>query len=420
MMPSGEQRILYISGTLPNRSETFVYREIFAMRALGVDVLTASVHEPGIGLGNAMLDRLSASTIRIYSAGPARLVLDAAAAALRDPIAACSTLAMAIKDAATATDIEGVGRLKVLVQATAGIALAHRIRRLGITHIHAHMAHVPTTIAMYAARQLGITFSFTGHANDLFPNRSLLAEKLRRSAFTACISRWHREFYKAISPRDDAEYPVIRCGVDTASVPVAPTRHSPGLRILSVGRLVPKKGFDILLDAVGLIAQKGDIDISVTIAGGGPEEGRLKAQAAGLPPSAHVTFCGETDNDRVMELMGQCELFVLPLRVTASGDRDGIPVVLIEAMAKGRCVVSGDLITIRELIDHGRSGFLVPTEDAGALACVLEQVAMQPATIEEMGRAARAKIESEFDTTANAKALLEAMRRAMRIAVDDP
>ncbi len=409
-MPSANRRILYIAGTLPARSETFVYREIFAIRALGVDAMTASVHEPARGLGSAVLEGLSDSTVRIYSAGIPRLLLDAAAAILRDPVASCGTLAMACMDAARATDIRGTQRLKVLAQAAAGLALANRIRGLNIAHIHAHMAHVPTTIAMYAARRLGISFSFTGHANDIFPNRSLLREKLRRSSFTACISKWHRDLYNSICPREDAEYPIIHCGVDCRTVAFEPIRSVGGLRILSVGRLVPKKGFDVLLEAAGKLATRRGVEMSVTIAGGGPEETALRAQAARLPPSAHVEFLGELDNGEVMELMGRCEVFALPIRIMPSGDRDGIPVVLMEAMAKGRCVISGDLVTIRELIDHGRSGFLVPIGDAEALAGLIERLAADPSLIVRMGAAARKKIEAEFDTGANAASLLAAMR----------
>lgn len=410
-MPMGLKPVLYIANVLPGKSETFVYREIFALRSLGITVLTASVHEPDRDLGSSVLDALSDSAIKIYSSGVSRLLRDAMAEFACRPLRTISTYALACADAIRASDVKGLRRVKILAQAIAAIGLARRVRSLGVAHIHAHMAHVPTTIAMYAARQLGVPFSFTGHANDLFPSRSLLKEKLRRSAFTACISNWHRDFYESIYKKNDCDYPIVRCGVDTRTVAPIPRRTSRQVKVLGVGRLVSKKGFDILIRAAGMIAERRSADLEVSIVGSGPEEAGLRGLIAALPSSARVVLLGEKRNEEVMSLMGECDIFVLPMRIASTGDRDGIPVVLMEAMAKGRCVVSGDMSTIRELVDDGRSGYLFPMEDERTLAGILERLAASPELMESSGKEARRKIEAEFDTTTNARILLAAMNR---------
>ncbi len=401
--------VLYLSGTLPTRSETFVYREIFALRELDARIETASVHTPGRGLGDPRLHELAVETTAIYARGPLGIGSDAVAATLRKPFRSVATLALAIADAAFSKDVRGRRRLKVLWQCVAAMSLAHRVRDREIGHVHAHMAHVPTTIGMYASRQLGVGFSFTGHANDLFPNRTLLAEKLRRAVWVNCISDWHRSFYQSIVPRAERDYPIVRCGVDTRSVRPVNTPRGAVLEVLGVGRLVEKKGFDALIVAAGRIAAEGGPAIRVRIAGSGPEEPRLRTLVDSLPPGARVELLGDTPNDRVLELMTSCDVFVLPCRVANSGDRDGIPVVLMEAMALGRCVVSGNLETIRELIEDKRSGLMVSPGDPEEVAHALRSLANDRGLVENLGRCGRERVESEFDVTLNAKRILLAM-----------
>jgi len=405
-----EPKILYISGTLPVRSETFVYREILALRDLGLDVATASVHQSAMDLDDGPLAQMARTTTQLYATGPVSLAKDAMIEFFTHPVKSAMTIMHCKIDAFLSADITMSRRPKVLWQGLAGMALARRVRKLGISHIHAHMAHVPTTIAMYAAMQLDIPFSFTGHANDIFPNRTLLKEKLKRASFVNCISHWHRAFYNSIAKRPDADYPVVRCGVDTNAYDATPAPRGEHLEVLSVGRLVEKKGFDVLIKAVGEIAKSNGPKIRVTIAGGGPEEAQLQQLVADLPENAEVVLLGDTNNDRVMELMTQADVFALPCRVADSGDRDGIPVVLMEAMARGRCVISGDLETIRELIKDGESGLMIPPGDQPSLERVLVELAKDRDRVDRMGRAARVRIEEEFDLTLNANRIERALK----------
>jgi len=402
--------VLYMSGALPVRSETFVYREICALRDLGIRIETASVHKPMAGLDDGVLYAMAKSSIEIYSLGAGALVRDALVECFVHPLRSVMTMTRCKLDAIFSSDITLSRRPKVVWQGMAGLALARRARSKGIMHIHAHMAHVPTTIGMYAAKQLGVSFSFTGHANDIFPNRTMLKEKLERSVFANCISYWHRAFFQDIVAKDDSCYPIVRCGVDTREYEPTQAPRGEQLQVLGVGRLVEKKGFDVLIKAAGEIAAAGGPPMRITIAGGGPDEEELAALVRSLPPTCEVVLLGDTDNDRVMELMTQVDVFALPCRVAKSGDRDGIPVVLMEAMARGRCVISGDIETIRELVEDGISGVMIPPGDQKTLEKVLVELANNRDRVDELGRAARRKMEDEFDLALNAKRIYAALK----------
>ena len=400
--------VLYLASALPALSETFVWRELLGLRARGWTVHAASVHAPQRDLAAAELRTLAAEALPIYGAGTAALLMAAAAELTTRPLCTLRTLLLAATDVLRATDAPWRRRLKGPWQALAGVALARRARPLGIAHIHAHMAHVPTSIAMYAAHQLGVPFSFTGHANDLFQQRSLLRAKLRRSRFVACISHWHRAFCSSIAALPDERLPIVRCGVAVPPLPAsrpAPTRP----RILAVGRLVPKKGFDVLIRAIGQLIASGRA-ASCDIIGGGPQHGELAALVAELGLGEHVNLLGPREHADVRAALTTADVFVLPCRVDPTGDRDGIPVVLMEAMAAGVPVVSGDLPAIRELIQDGRTGRLVPGDDAQALATTLAELLNDAAQRAHLRAGAHAWVAEEFSFDVNLERLEVALR----------
>lgn len=399
--------ICYIGSSLPKRSETFVYRELFGLRQAGYEVAAATVHAPDSGLGEDRLDILAAEAVGIYGPGVFPLVLDSLGACIAYPKQVLWTLGRALVDMAVELGRKGpAAALRVGVQYLAACALAQRLRCRGIVHIHAHMAHVPTTIAMYAASVLGCSFSFTGHAADLFRDRSLLPEKLRRASFVCCISLWHREFYSGMVERSDVEYPVVRCGVDAETSASAGDRV-PGtsFRIVSIGRLVPKKGFDLLIEAAEYLSRSG-LAVSVLIAGDGPEEQRLQQRALESPIAADICFAGSVDNCAVPAILASADCFVLACRTSDDGDRDGIPVVLMEAMAAGIPVVSGDLPSIRELISDGVSGLLVRPENTANLAGAIRHIADDTEFAQSLARNGILRVQSEFSAAINIQRLV--------------
>jgi colanic acid/amylovoran biosynthesis glycosyltransferase len=380
--------IAYIAGQFPLRSETFVWREVRELRRRGWTVHTFGLYAPDEETPAELRD-LRESTQVVYS-GPRG---DRWRGMLGHPIAA---LRAAFDSVLPSEPLSARGRAKLVVQASVGAELGQHLRQLGVRHIHAHFAHAPTSVAMYAARAAGIPFSFTGHANDLFQRRQLLRKKLRRAAFVSCISQWHRDLYRVMVDRADESYPVIRCGVDIDSFePTAPTAVHTRPHVVAVCRLVEKKGIDLLLRAVARLRQFRT-DLDVTIAGDGPLRSKLEAMSRELSLGERVKFLGAIDASDVRKLLETADLLALPCRVDSRGDRDGIPVVLMEAMACGLPVISGDLPAIRELVRDGENGFLVKPDDVDALASALSELSADLPRARQMGQAGRRHVVDVF------------------------
>ena len=401
--------IAFIAGTFPAVSETFVYREIHGLRQRGWNAWAVSLHdsadvvEPG-------LEEFRRGRLIVYDSGWQKTILAAGRELVEHPLRTFRTLFIAAADAVSPGEpMHWKVRFKILGQAVAGIGLAGKLREIGARHLHSHFAHAPTTVGMYAAIQLGVPFSFTGHANDLFQRRELLKRKLERAAFVACISHWHREMYRNIAPADDTVYGIVRCGVDVNSWNPSPPIAASGLHLLTVGRLVEKKGTDSLIRAIA-----GHPDWILTIAGDGPERSNLQRLAEQCNAADRIEFLGTISNQKVRELLKSCDVFVLPCRRDSAGDQDGIPVVLMEAMACGVPVISGDLPTIRELITNGTSGLLVgDAADPVALAEAIQKLADEPSLRAKLATAARADVEIEFALDANVTRLERLLERSI-------
>ena len=284
-------------------------------------------------------------------------------------------------------------RAKHVAQAAMGLAAGARLRGSGIRAVHAHMANAPATVALYMARALGVPFSFTGHAADLFVKRTGLAFKLRQADFVACISHWHSAFYAEIAGIAPERRRLVRCAV------AIPQHSLPGRReIVTVARLVEKKGVDLLIDAFASAALAG---WTLRILGDGPRRGALEARVAALGLRGRVRFEGARPHAECLAAIASAGLFVLPCRTASNSDRDGIPVALMEAMAAGRAVIAGDLPTIRELVADETTGLLAPPDDAAALAARIVRLAGDAALRDRLGAAARAFVADEFSDPVN-------------------
>jgi glycosyltransferase involved in cell wall biosynthesis len=404
--------IAYIAASFPARSETFVYREVRGLRALGWDVRTVSLNDPK-ERGLPDFADLESGTTYVYGAGRGTTIGAAVAESTTHPIRSTGTMLRAIGDAIQPGESMSAGaRAKLIAQAFVALGVARRLRRGGVQHLHCHFAHAPATVGMYAARQLGVPFSFTGHANDLFQRRALLARKLERAAFVACISEWHRELYRSIAPRRSDRYQVVRCGVDVNAWTPKPdagremATNEP-VRVLTVCRLVEKKGVDTLIRGLAEFGRRSSRPWHLTVAGDGPERAKLEALAAELRCANSISFLGAVDNERVRGMLAQADLFALPCREDRSGDRDGIPVVLMEAMACGVPVVSGDLPAIRELVRPDETGVLVDGTKPAQLATEVDRLVGAPETREILARNARERVSREFSMSSNLERLIQ-------------
>jgi glycosyltransferase involved in cell wall biosynthesis len=399
--------IAYIAGSFPMRSETFVYREVRELRRRGWKVQTVSLHHPNERDLPEFAD-LEASNLIVYAA-PHRSMMRAAIAEFAShPLRAARTLLTGIADAiAPGERTSLVTRVKLIGQAMAGMSVARRLRLSDVRHIHCHFAHAPTSVGMYAAMHLGLPFSFTGHANDLFQRRALLKKKLNRAAFVACISQWHHEFYKcAGSAAPDSHLVVIRCGVPVedwlpADRPVRRVLPADPIQVLTVCRLVEKKGVDTLLRGLQQFQARTGQSWRLTIGGDGPDAQKLKDLATELGVSGSCLFLGAVRNDRVRELLGQSDYFALACHTDSRGDRDGIPVVLMEAMACGVPVISGDLPAIRELIIPGESGLLIDGNRPCELTDAIDRLERDESLRVHLAEGGRARVQAEFSLQEN-------------------
>lgn len=381
-----EPKLLYIGRSLPCRTETFVYNEIIQLQRLGIEVETLSVHAPQRDLGNAALDSMADHALTIYPQGSVGIFWRFLKEMAAHPLQTLRTLGRSLS--------KGV---KVTVQTVAALSIAEKVREKKIGHIHSHMAHVPTTIAWVLGSHLGIPFSFTGHAADLFRDQVLLEEKLRECAFCVCISSWHRRFYQKIVPMPDHRLPVIRCGVDLSGIePARPENGS----ILAVGRLVPKKGFRYLLDALSVLREMEEVFHCIII-GDGPEKNALLAQIKELGLEDYVELKGALPHAEIMGMLRKAQLFVLPCVVGRDGDRDGIPLVLMEAMAHSVPVVAGDLPTIRELIDDQKSGLLIDPRKSSRFAKVIKGILDDESLRKKLSEKGFKRVSEAFDLKEN-------------------
>lgn len=408
-------KVMYVAAMLPKRSETFVYRELLGLRDAGWDVSALSVRPPERNLGTDALEDLASEAEVLYR-GLGEVLAAAATEVVRHPRSTLRTLGLAGKLALGRDDISGLRRAKLLWQALGVLGVAAAARRHDVEHVHAHMAHVPASIAMLLASQLQVPFSFTGHAVDIFSQRTLLRTKLKRAAFCACISQWHQRFYQELLAEtgDEVEehrLPVVRCGVDVSEFSPPASRPPGPLRIVTVGRLIEKKGFDLLLHA--LAKQPADVPgFECTIMGGGEEATALESLRDALKLQGRVTFTGAVPNHEVRERLQAADLFVLPCRIAKSGDRDGIPVVLMEAMASGVPVIAGDIPSIRELVHHDESGLLVAPESVTELSSAITRMLRGDEVRDRLARGGRARVVEEFDLALNVGRIAASIARA--------
>jgi glycosyltransferase involved in cell wall biosynthesis len=252
-------------------------------------------------------------------------------------------------------------------------------------------------VGRLVARSLLVTHSASAHARDVFAPDFRVAGLCRgASVVLACSEHLRAELERVTTKRDSEKIHVCRHGVDLSVLSPTPRRRIEApLRILSVGRLVPKKGIDVLLEALARLKQRG-VAFACRIAGDGPERERLLRRARGLPPGS-VEFLGFQSFADMKDLYAWADVFALPCRVASDGDRDGVPNAILEAMASGVPVVASDAGGVSEVLTHKETGWLVPPNDPAALASALEEAGSEEELRSHLARGARAEVETRFD-----------------------
>jgi glycosyltransferase involved in cell wall biosynthesis len=297
--------------------------------------------------------------------------------------------------------------LKEFLQAA---MIADRVLRdVEVRHLHAHFCHGATTVAWLASLMTGLPFSFTAHAKDIYCESlnpaGLLRRKMRAARFVVTCTDANREHLLKIEPSArvhcvyhglNAEFTELLGATDGAARPTK-TEGGRRLRALGVGRLVEKKGFDVMVEACGILRRR-EVPFEAVIVGEHGEhepEIRRRIDALGLQDS--VRLAGPMEQTKLFEEYRSAGVFCLPCRVLDNGDRDGIPNVLMEAMACGLPVVTTPVSGIPEIISDGFNGRLVPPDDPAALADALQRIDADGRLAESLSNEARATVRERFD-----------------------
>ncbi|MGM0585556.1 MAG: glycosyltransferase [Pseudomonadota bacterium] len=269
----------------------------------------------------------------------------------------------------------------------------------GTRFLYVHFLHTPGSVARYAALIRGLGWGASAHAKDIWttPDREI-REKLAEAAFCATCTASGADHLRALAP-DPSRVDLVYHGLDLSRFPEPPERRPrPGpLRLLSVGRLVAKKGYPDLLDALARLPD--DLDWRLRHIGGGPLKDDLARKADSLGIADRIAWLGKRDQTEVVAEMRAADLFVLAARIAPDGDRDGLPNVLMEAASQELPVLATAVSAIPEFIEDGVHGALVPPGNPAALAARLQALAQDPEARRRMAEAAHARLRAEFGMT---------------------
>lgn len=294
------------------------------------------------------------------------------------------------------------------------VLLALEIKKRGIQHLHAHFGTQATTVARQAAIFADITYTFTAHAKDIYfqyEESTELGQKMRDASATVTVSDYNLAYLRE-QYGDDAKSAVrIYNGMDLRKFPYQPFTQN-NRHILSVGRLVAKKGFSVLLDALAILKQR-EVSMHCTLVGDGGLRGQLLEQIERLNIQDVVDMVGPMPQPEIIKFMKSANMMIAPSVISEDGDRDGLPTVLLESMALGTPVISTQVAGIPELVQDGVTGLCVPPNDPEALANAIERLLDDPELCKTLSLNSRALIESEYDEDKNVAVLQQLFSAAI-------
>jgi colanic acid/amylovoran biosynthesis glycosyltransferase len=395
-------KVAYVVKRYPRYSETFIVNEILAHEAAGMEIGIFSLLTPEDGHFQDAISRVRAPVAYLRAKGLKASDL-------------WSTLDEAGEDLPNlwhALEEARGGDVRLVYQA---VLLAREARRGGFTHLHAHFATASTTVTRLAARFAGLPYTFTAHAKDIF-HESVDPEDFRRkladAAATVTVSDFNLEYLRQkYGPAADGARRVYN-GLELERFPYSEPRDREP-EIVAVGRLVEKKGFSDLVEACALLRDRG-VRFRSRIVGVGDQEEQLRSRIANRGLRDFVDLTGPLPQREMARVVADASVFAAPCVVGRDGNRDGLPTVLLEAMALGTPCVSTDVTGIPEVLRHGETGLMVPQHDATALADAVERLLGDAQLRVRLARGARRLIETEFDVSRNAATLRDVFASAAR------
>ena len=402
--------VAYVMSRFPKLTETFILAELEAMDRAGVRIelhpLLRQTGEPVQPAAARWVER--AHFLPFVSAG----ILRSQLAFLRDRGRRRRYLR------AFVDMIQGTWRSPNFLLGGLGIfaKVAHMSLAMldeGVDHVHCHFANHPALAGWIIHRLTGIPYSFTAHGSDLHVDRTMLPTKVAEAAFVVTISGDNRTLIESTAGAAAAgKVEVIHCGVDPAAFRPADRLADGPLRIVAIGTLHEVKGQVHLIDACRRLAERG-VAFTCRFIGDGPDRERLASLIDTSGLADRVMLLGRMTSDAVAAELGASDVLVAPSVPTRGGKREGIPVVLMEAMAAGLPVVASRLSGIPELVTDEVSGLLVAPGDDAALADALARLAADPDLRRTLGAAGRATVQRDFDVDRNAAALAARILRSL-------
>ncbi len=409
-LPGVGVTVAYLLKRYPRLSETFILHEMLTLERLGAHLHVYSEMNPAERVTHPDINRLHAPVTYLppVTAQGFLPLLKAHARLLRQkPRRYLTTLWWAFRRR------DPLASLKHFTRAG---WLGAELQRAGVQRLHAHFAHGPAATAYYVSQLYDIPFSFTGHAKDIYTTpQEHIAERIHAARFVVTCTEFNVRYLASLGEPETAQkIHRIYHGVDLsrfspraepAPQPDARALSAPPL-ILAVGRLVEKKGLSYLVEACALLRERG-ISFRCQIIGGGPLRDSLREQIAQAGLAELITLEPPCPQEELVARYQEAAVVTLPCVELENGDRDGIPNVLVEAMAMGVPVVSTSISGIPELITHQRTGMLVPPRDVESLASALIMLLNKPYLRERLGREGARFVHENFDMTCNTRQLIE-------------
>lgn len=385
--------LAYLFERFPSFTQTFCYREVVELQRQGAPPAIFSIRQPA---DEPAQDWEASVTSRVeYLPGEEKLVREVDRAVRKGKL-----------PEAAAREITAWGRKSDFLRLYQAAYLGPRLQALGVRHLHAHFAGLAARTAYWIERFFGIGFSFTAHANDIFAPKAFevsLGELIRGARAIVTVSDFGVRFLRERYPGEATKIQRVYNGIDLGRFQRADLPASPPA-IISIGRLIEKKGFHDLIEACRLLRDRA-VAFRCQIVGEGPLESALREQIRTAGLTNVVTLTGPLPQSEVIERFASSAIFVLPCVAEPDGAMDNLPTVVMEAMAAGLPVVSTAIGGVPEMVSDGLTGLLVPEHQPSLLADALARLLAQPALARSLGEAGRQRAGDLFAIEKNVHSL---------------
>jgi len=398
--------VAYVLLWFPLPSEMFIFREIKNLQGMGLPISVYSLYGPAKNGLSAEMRAAACDVTRLGAASLFQVFRDVWAWRKRRPGVSRRLWATIPWRRWSCAEVAAENFWAFL----AGFRLATLFEKDGAAHVHAAWANGPATAAWVAATLLDLPFSFSGRAGDIHPQDGALAEKIRAATFVHTNNQANVEYLAGFAGERDAQkIRMVYNSLTLASRAKARVRMEPPYRLLAVGRFCRTKGFDVLLQACRLLDREG-FPFQLTLVGAGFQGAYIRFLRHRLGLRARVFLPGFVSHDRITELYASSDIFVMPSVIHKTGDRDGIPNVIMEALSHCLPVVATNISGIPEVIEDGVTGRLAPQRDPAALAAAIKDMAADRKKAVAMAAAGRKRVLAMFDPDKNSRTLFELYR----------